>query len=475
MAFMNVTEILQFVDGLVYQHTGKHLDNVQKAVVKGSCEGDTYNEIAENNHLNKTHVGDVGGDLWKLLSEILNENIKKSNFLSTFERLNLESSPNSLLNNVMINSNNNNNFCHTQTFRNSQPENQENNKTKSSYHDLTFAPKILKFYNRETELKKINNYIFNQKIKLISVLGLSGIGKTYLVKRFVDLNLDQFEVIIWKSLNFPKTLDLLLNDLLKISNVETLYATSLHQYNETPLQKSLDDKLNQLFAIFKEKRCLIILDDVQNIFMKGEFSGEYKPEYQNYQNFFTKILETEHQSNIILISQEECAEMRCFNEDLCLINCLKLSGLNEVQFLKNMGLKDEDSWLNLINLYEGNPFYLQTIANSIKNIYDGNVAEFLAENKHNLPLITKDIQARLQILSKKLSSIEQQIVLKLSNFNQPVSREELKIELDLSSTDFINGLESLQQRYLVTKIKEAKILFKLVPVFQEYVRNCCQN
>ncbi len=74
---MNVTEILQFVDGLVYQHTGKHLDDVQMAVIKGSYEGDTYNEIGEKNHFNKSHVGEVGGDLWKLLSEALGEDIKK--------------------------------------------------------------------------------------------------------------------------------------------------------------------------------------------------------------------------------------------------------------------------------------------------------------------------------------------------------------------------------------------------------------
>ena len=57
----------------------------------------------------------------------------------------------------------------------------------------------------------------------------------------------------------------------------------------------------------------------------------------------------------------------------------------------------------------------------------------------------------------------------------PVSREYLKQSLDLSSMDLINGLQSLQQRYLVRKIKEDKILFKLSSVFREYVKNCCQD
>ena len=83
------------------------------------------------------------------------------------------------------------------------------------------------------------------------------------------------------------------------------------------------------------------------------------------------------------------------------------------------------------------------------------------------------MQSYFQETFHHLSPQEQQIVLELSKFETPISREELRQSLNLSSVDFNNGLQSLQQRYLVTKIKEDKILFKLSPVFQEYVRTCC--
>jgi hypothetical protein len=54
----------------------------------------------------------------------------------------------------------------------------------------------------------------------------------------------------------------------------------------------------------------------------------------------------------------------------------------------------------------------------------------------------------------------------LINFGIPVSREDLKLHLSLSVIDFNNALQSLQQRYLVTKIKNQKILFQLYPVFR---------
>jgi hypothetical protein len=45
------------------------------------------------------------------------------------------------------------------------------------------------------------------------------------------------------------------------------------------------------------------------------------------------ITETQHQSNLILISQEKCAEMECLDEELYSIKCLELLGLT-VRFLR---------------------------------------------------------------------------------------------------------------------------------------------
>jgi hypothetical protein len=157
------------------------------------------------------------------------------------------------------------------------------------------------------------------------------------------------------------------------------------------------------------------------------------------------------------------------SEELYPVKCLELSGLNDAKILENTGLKNQDNWLNLIDLYEGNPTYLKDIVGLIKDVFNGEVAEFLAENSL---IITKKMQSQLKQLFTRISPIEQQIVLQLSKFETPVSREELKETLDLSSMEFINGLQSLQKRYLVRKINEKKILFNLSPVFKEYVINC---
>jgi hypothetical protein len=217
--------------------------------------------------------------------------------------------------------------------------------------------------------------------------------------------------------------------------------------------------------LLRQKRCLIIIDDIQDIFSTGQVAGKYKPEYKDYKTFFAKITEIEHQSSLILISQEKCQEMICIDEESYPVKCLELQDLDTTDILKTQKLKDEENWSNLKKLYEGNPTYLQDISSLIRNIFQGRVSEFLSEGL----LLTEDMKYQLNELFNRLSTVEQQIILELSKYNKPVSREHLRESLSLSSMELINGLQSLKRRYLVTTIESDKTLFILSPVFREYV------
>ncbi|MFM7577566.1 MAG: ATPase, partial [Microcystaceae cyanobacterium] len=94
------------------------------------------------------------------------------------------------------------------------------------------------------------------------------------------------------------------------------------------------------------------------------------------------------------------------------------------------------------------------------------VSTFLAEEQ---PILSNPMRSQFKQLFSRLSSIEKQVVFELSQFSEPVSRETLKEKLTISSTDFINALESLQKRYLISKIKTDKTQFYLSPIFKVYL------
>ena len=448
---MTITEVLQYVDRLVKKQTGEHLDDLQKTVIQGLWQGKTYNQIADECGYDKNYVGDVSRKLFKVLSEQLNENIDKYNFCWTIER-----AKNSQLLGLV---NSHITWCvNTPKADREQSITDEEKITKNTgYYDLTLAPKITHFCDRTTELQTLSHWLTTQNPRLISVLGLSGIGKTTLVKQFVDLNIQQFDVVIWKSIKLSPSLDTIITDIFALINSESI---------------PTDNKLTQLLNLLRQKRCLIILDDVQELFTSGQLAGQYKTEYKDYKIFFTMATEIEHQSSLILLSQEQCQEMLCLDEELYPAKCLELEKLDNTEILKSLGLKDEESWLTLLNLYEGNPAYLKDVASLIKNLFLGKVSEFLTEDSL---ILTENMKSRFNELFERLSASEQQIVLELSKYNQAVSREDLRQALSLSSMDLINGLQSLQKRYLIKTIKGEKVEFNLSPVFREYVRACRQD
>jgi len=172
---MTITEVLQIVDQLVEKQTGEHLDDLEKAVVKGLWQGKTYSEIADEcRYDSKNYIGDVSRKLFKILSKQLGEDVNKSNFSWTIERL--ANSYNSLQQVSLIN-NSHINWCSNNPQGSSKKS--EQNFDKKCYHDLTLAPKISHFYGRETELQTLSHWLTDSfRIEQIQSTHVKGRFKT---------------------------------------------------------------------------------------------------------------------------------------------------------------------------------------------------------------------------------------------------------------------------------------------------------
>ncbi|TAE01240.1 MAG: ATP-binding protein, partial [Oscillatoriales cyanobacterium] len=162
---MTITEVLQIVDQLVEQQTGGHLDDLEKAVVKGLWQGKTYSEIADEcRYDSKNYIGDVSRKLFKILSKQLGEDVNKSNFSWTIERVKNSQFFDSQFFGLV---NGNINWCpnHPKADQIQSITDEDKTSKKIGYQNLTLAPKITHFYGRETELQTVSHWLTDQNTR----------------------------------------------------------------------------------------------------------------------------------------------------------------------------------------------------------------------------------------------------------------------------------------------------------------------
>ncbi len=126
---MDTRKIFKLIDDLVFKNTGKHLDNLQLAILKSAFNGQKYAKIAEEYNCSEGHARDKAYELWSILSEVLGEKLNKSNVRSVIERLIISNSINNLGNkSVKIDQVT---FCHN-SHKNTDIDDFETRKTENS-------------------------------------------------------------------------------------------------------------------------------------------------------------------------------------------------------------------------------------------------------------------------------------------------------------------------------------------------------
>ena len=62
-------------------------------------------------------------------------------------------------------------------------------------------------------------------------------------------------------------------------------------------QTSVETGVNGIFQLiecFRKRRCLIVFDEIENLFQKGQLAGTYREGYQDYGELFRQVSELEH-------------------------------------------------------------------------------------------------------------------------------------------------------------------------------------
>jgi len=331
----------------------------------------------------------------------------------------------------------------------------------NSTRDWGEAPDIPVFYGRHEELTTLEQWIVSDRCRLVALLGMGGIGKTALCVRLTEQIQGEFEYVIWRSLRHAPPLEAILGSLISfLSN-----------------QQESQPDLSRLVNYLRSSRCLVVLDEADAILCSPV--GYYREGYEKYGELLRWVGEKEHQSCLVLVTQEKPIEIALQEGDMRPVRSLQLCSLGEAaqEILRENGLsyKAEEAQ-KLIQIYGGNPLSLKLVSTTIQNLFRGSVSEYL---KHNTIIILNEIRQILEQHFTRLSALEKRIMYELAIHPAPLSISNLTENTSLTGSEIIEALDSLERRCLIEKatptlIEKSKVanevLFTLQPVVMKYVK-----
>jgi len=440
---MDFEQVFKTLDAAVFSKTQKRLKEVEKFVLWGTWQGQSYEEMVRVSNYcysPKYLKQDVGPKLWQRLKEVLGEDLSKRNFRSILERrakmgavLQLQE-PTLTLDEV------------------------ESEAVTNRRQDWGEAVDVSVFYGRTDVLSTLTQWIVNQRCRLVAVLGMGGIGKTTLGLRCAEQIQHEFDYIIWRSLlHAPPSKEITAQLIQFLSNEQ-----------ETDLPESVNRRVTRLIDYLRDSRCLLVLDNIESILKSGDCVGYYREGYEGYGELFRRVGEERHQSCLVLTSREKLGEIATLEGETLPVRSLQMTGLKLAEgqeLLKAKGISGAESEQEkLIECYSGNPLALKIISTSICELFDGNISEFLSQGT----TVFNGIRQLLEQQFNRLSSLEKQIMFWLAINREPVSIPELQDDIvpAVAKLKLLEVLGSLVQRSL---IEQTSARFTQQPVVMEYM------
>src|SRR6266702_239757 len=319
---------------------------------------------------------------------------------------------------------------------------------------------VTTFYGREWEQNLLTSWIVEERCRVVSVLGLGGIGKSALSTRMMHRVAEHFEVVIWRSLREAPTCEGLLGECLQVLVPQALRDVSV----------SLERRLDLLLESLRATRVLLVLDNLEALLEEGQSMGHMRAGYEGYAQLLRRIAGTEHQSCLLLTSREKPSDLVPLEGSRAPVRVLRLGRLDTDACQQVLAEKEVAGSVadhtRLIEAYEGNPLALKIVAQTIVDLFDGQIAPFLEQGE----VVFGGVRELLDQQYARLADLERSLLCWLAIIREPVSIEELHVLLVVPSPagEVLEAVDGLHRRSLIERGQRPGS-FALQSVVLEYV------
>jgi GTPase SAR1 family protein len=326
------------------------------------------------------------------------------------------------------------------------------------------APNTEHFIGRDKQIKLLESWSQDSNCNCIVVSGMVGCGKSSLITKFAKDIQSQFEYVIWFSLNHSLSPIALTNKIIKIIDQnQDQYSNSEHT------QQDLSSLLAQLIDHLKQKRILLVLDDLESILEIHQVGICYQQNLEGYGHFLRSIIATNHQSLLVCASRIRPKTLEYYGMNQ--IKNLDLQGFEKSTIEQNTNLENtyisKAKLLHLSASLHYNPQLLKIAASHLDIFHDDNDNEELEQVVQELSFL-EEIVGLLEQELDCLSKLEKEIIFWLAISCKPISKRSLanKLKHVQSKIKFNKSVTSLKKRSLIT---EENSQYSLMPIMKSYV------
>jgi WD40 repeat protein/transcriptional regulator with XRE-family HTH domain len=324
------------------------------------------------------------------------------------------------------------------------------------------APAVAGFQGRQAEGATLTRWLVAERCRVAAVLGLGGIGKTALATHMARELAQHFDGICWRSLrNAPLPEDWLGAAIAALASVPPV------------LPPGLPARLALLLGVLRERRCLLVLDNLETVLEPGAVTARYRAGYEGYGEVLRQLGESEHQSTLLLTGREAPPELALL-AGAAPVRALHLGALDLPAcraLLHDRGLVgNDDTWLALVSRCGGNPLALNLVGQTIVELFGGAIEAMLAYASETVGAVFGGLRRLLEEQFGRLSALEQSLLYWLAVEREPVGIAMLRADVapGVGPGEMLEALEALDRRSLLERGVE-RATHTLQPVVLEYV------